>query len=378
MGVPSFYRWLAERYPLVVEQLPDAGCSSRPDAHGGAGGVDNLYIDMNGVIHPCFHPEGGAQPKSEREVFEAILKYVDGLLQLVRPRRLLYLAVDGPAPRAKMNQQRSRRFKSAKEAAEARREKGGAAADATMDSNVITPGTQFMATLGRWLRHYAYARLNQPAPSDSPQLRIIVSDASVPGEGEHKIMSFIRAQRHAPAANPNLHHCIHGLDADLIMLALATHEPHFTILRELVLDRKAAEKRKERQDKGEDLGPMPLQMLQIWTLREYLHREFCDADFSSVPGGYDLERVIDDFVFLCFFVGNDFLPHIPALEIHDGAIDMLMCAYKALMPQLKGYDSGRVSDSVPHTRSLTAHPAPPPSPGTSPTAAASTCRAPSS
>ena len=107
MGVPSFYRWLAERYPLVVEQLPDAGCSSRPDAHGGAGGVDNLYIDMNGVIHPCFHPEGGAQPKSEREVFEAILKYVDGLLQLVRPRRLLYLAVDGPAPRAKMNQQRT-------------------------------------------------------------------------------------------------------------------------------------------------------------------------------------------------------------------------------------------------------------------------------
>ena len=95
MGVPSFYRWLAERYPLVVEQLPDAGCSSRPDAHGGAGGVDNLYIDMNGVIHPCFHPEGGAQPKSEREVFEAILKYVDGLLQLVRPRRLLYLRSTG-------------------------------------------------------------------------------------------------------------------------------------------------------------------------------------------------------------------------------------------------------------------------------------------
>ena len=106
---------------------------------------------------------------------------------------------------------------------------------------------------------------------------------------------------------------------------------------------------------------MPLQMLQIWTLREYLHREFCDADFSSVPGGYDLERVIDDFVFLCFFVGNDFLPHIPALEIHDGAIEMLMCAYKALMPQLKGYVLLRAITAqfcAILRNSVTAHPSP--------------------
>ena len=241
MGVPSFYRWISLRYPHCVTSIRQAQPGNVPEEEQNYDEdeepVDNLYIDMNGIIHPCFHPEDGPQPETEDEVFALIIKKVESLIAVAKPRKVLYLAIDGPAPRAKMNQQRARRFRAAQEAEQKRRieaelrERYAAAGrplppaqPPLMDSNVITPGTEFMALLGRWLRHWAYVKLNET--TSPPPYRIVLSDASVPGEGEHKAMAFIRAQRHAPGYDPNTRHMIHGLDADLIMLALATHEPH--------------------------------------------------------------------------------------------------------------------------------------------------------
>ncbi|KAJ1488514.1 XRN 5'-3' exonuclease N-terminus-domain-containing protein [Baffinella frigidus] len=109
-GVPKFYGWLSERYPLINHDIlldPDM-----PE-------VDNLYLDMNGIIHPCTHGNADElRDLTREEMFLAIFSFLDNLVQLVKPRQVLFLAVDGVAPRAKMNQQRARRFKAAKGLAE--------------------------------------------------------------------------------------------------------------------------------------------------------------------------------------------------------------------------------------------------------------------
>lgn len=68
-------------------------------------------------------------------------------------------------------------------------------------------------------------------------------------------------------------------------------------------------------------------------MREYLDLEFCDIE-SVLPFAYNLERVIDDFILLAVFVGNDFLPNLPDLHIHENGLEKLFEVYKKVLPGL--------------------------------------------
>ncbi|KAK2502400.1 hypothetical protein MC885_013541 [Smutsia gigantea] len=284
MGVPKFYRWISERYPCLSEvvkehQIPE---------------FDNLYLDMNGIIHQCSHPNDDDVHFriSDDKIFTDIFHYLEVLFRIIKPRKVFFVAVDGVAPRAKMNQQRGRRFRSAKEAEDKIKkaiEKGEILpTEARFDSNCITP------------------------------------------EGEHKIMEFIRSEKAKPDHDPNTRHCLYGLDADLIMLGLTSHEAHFSLLREEV-----------RICAPEETT---FHLLHLSLMREYIDYEFSVLK-HEITFKYDIERVIDDWILMGFLVGNDFIPHLPHLHINHDALPLLYGTYITILPELGGYinESGHLN-----------------------------------
>ncbi|KAI5296007.1 hypothetical protein KEM52_006096 [Ascosphaera acerosa] len=330
MGVPKFFRWLSERYPAISQLIAE---NRIPE-------FDCLYLDMNGIIHNCTHKDSDSPTfrMTEEMMFISIFNYIEHLFGKIKPKKLFFMAIDGVAPRAKMNQQRARRFRTAYDA-EVAKEKAIAQGvempkEDPFDSNCITPGTEFMAKLTQQLKYFISRKVSED--TDWQGVEVVLSGHEVPGEGEHKIMEYIRNAKAQPGYDSNVRHCLYGLDADLIMLGLLSHDPHFCLLREEVTFGRQANK------KSKELAHQNFHLMHLCMVREYLELEFQELKAQgTLDFEYDFERIIDDFILMAFFVGNDFLPNLPNLHINEGALAWMFKIYKQVLPTLGGYINER-------------------------------------
>jgi 5'-3' exoribonuclease 2 len=326
---------------------------------------------MNGIIHSSANSDDCLKPKNEDEIIKSIFDCIDRIFSIVRPRKLLYIAIDGVAPRAKLNHQRSKRFMHSKDAIdkaeEIERIKSNILANGgflpkdqnqkekieDFDENCITPGTSFMSHLANCLRYYIYNRMNTNPAWRS--LQVTLSDANVPGEGEHKIMAYIRQQCAQPDYNPKTHHVLYGTDADLIILGLATHEHHITIIRDIfnpykprlcdicrqlghdMKECKGIPKDKLGQYNNSSTNPIKTNYIfvDLSILRDKLIQSLPKNDQLSFKWNFD--RFLDDWVFICLLVGNDFLPSLPSFEIRENVIDNLVNIYITYAPTFNDY-----------------------------------------
>ena len=232
MGIPKFYRYLSERYPLINEVIADPRFVPE---------VDNLYLDINSIIHSATHGDSiTTGVRSMDSVATTIMAYINNIFYTIKPKKLFFLAVDGVAPRAKLNQQRSRRYRSALDA-QLERDKTEYSGE-SFDSNCITPGTEFMAQVDKIIHYFICKKIEEdPLWRD---IKVIYSSHQDYGEGEHKIMAYIRSN--FTDTSKTERHCIYGLDADLILLSLSLHDVNIILLREVIKFNSFIEEKKFR------------------------------------------------------------------------------------------------------------------------------------
>ena len=263
MGIPVFFKTLITDYTHVIKPI-----SSKS--------IHNLFFDLNCLIHPCC---AKIEDGDETKMIQSILEHIHKLIQLTGAK-FVYIAIDGPAPKAKMIQQRSRRHKSVLEGK-------------AWDTNAITPGTNFMNTLNEVL----HKEFNQP--------NIIISDSDIPGEGEHKILQYIKQKKDIFQKQSN---CIYGLDADLIILSLLSGLNDISLLR-------------ERTSFNIEQMDCEYLYLDIKQLKKELLNEFPNRQIPK-------QTIIHDYCFMCFLLGNDFIKHSPSLILRYDGLYHVINAYK--------------------------------------------------
>jgi hypothetical protein len=168
----------------------------------------------------------------------------------------------------------------------------------------------------------------------------VLSGGDVAGEGEHKCMDWIRGWKQSKEFDINETHCIYGNDADLIFLSLALHIPKLIILREIPV---YSNDNPIKSGAKRSLAPTEYEIVFISLVREYMEIEFSSIR-DKLSFAVDIEKIVDDFILIAFFIGNDFLHQLYCMNAKDGNFDEIISIYKSTLAQLPGYinDKGAI------------------------------------
>ena len=338
MGIPGFMKWLSSQ----SSKLGTSALTGKPiyfssriflSSKKSHKHVDTLAIDMNGAFHGVAQKlfkyasgkpsdsDPGLPPhefdKALQVLGEEILLDVEKVMKGCIPKKRLLLCVDGTAGLAKQRQQRQRRYRSEIDSRKNADKDNGLI---LFKSANLTPGTRYMRSLNKQILDGVMRRIK----GKWRHLDVLFSDELTPGEGEHKIMNWIRSK-------PNMQQetvAIYGNDADLIMLSalLAPMTKEIFVLR--------------------DPDPYRIKKMDYPHNYDFFHvslfRELIRTIFERQVDIHGLDSVVDDFVFLAFLMGNDFLPHNDSLDIYDKGVDDIISAYKRIdehLPLVKNVDN---------------------------------------
>ncbi len=286
MGIPSYYSYIIKNHPNIFKRL-----SKNLK-------FEYLYLDSNSIIYDSIKL---VDYTTDTDLFETTLidKVYHKILQYIElfnnPTNVV-VAFDGVAPFAKLEQQRTRRYKSQYiDPIIAKIHKDNTPKWSTA---AITPGTQFMNKLNTTLNGKFSTNKN-----------ILYMGSDTPGEGEHKLFQHLRESK----INLDSNILVYGLDADLIMLGLN----HLTYCRNIFLYRETPtyiNSLNNALDKEDDY------VLELSTLGE--------AIIYNMTDSYNKEKMYD-YIFLGLMLGNDFMPHFPAINIRTNGIDILLNHYSS-------------------------------------------------
>jgi 5'-3' exonuclease len=338
MGVPGFFAWLLKNYKKDGFVFQKEKLEKLNKLLDKVNNIDYFLIDTNCLIHPvCFkvvadNPEIFDNDVLESKMFVSIIEYIEKIIKYVNPTKGIYIAIDGVAPAAKIKQQRTRRFKSVadKQMWDSIKKKHGEPLTSYWNNNAVTPGTDFMLKLHNVLLEWSenYNMKNNKI--------VYYSSCFTPAEGEHKLLQFIKDK------NDSSSYSIYGLDADLIFLALASNAKNIYLLREA--------DQMDKRGSNEAFNYVNIDVMKdsiFETVVTFLKKQIDKMQEEDLddekraelykPYGFEnlnKNNIINDFIFMCYFLGNDFLPHIPSLDIHNNGIEYLIKCYAKTMNEL--------------------------------------------